>query len=400
MAAAKRSAPEPATSSRRRSGRLSSTPKKSNYFEDHTDTEKDETEIERPRKRGRPSKKDPPKVVKHETVTSEEYQEDENDNSAGDEEVSEEEYKESDGGDAEQDDEDDDNEVDEDAPMKVTIIPLEQLRDEGGVAYDDQKVHKNTCHFLSDLKANNKRAWLKSHDGEYRRALKDWNTFVEATTMTVIDIDETIPELPVKDVSFRIHRDIRFSKDPTPYKPHFSAAWSRTGRKGPYACYYIHLEPKHSFIGGGLWCPEKDSLARLRRSIDARPARWRRVLENPTFKDVFFPKVKTGKGKEDALVDAFFEKNKEYALKKRPQGYEITHRDIKLLRLKSFTVGKKIDESMLLADNAQEQVGDVIRGLAPFVEFLNSIVMPDPGADSSGSDEDGNQDEEDDDDEL
>ena len=55
---------------------------------------------------------------------------------------------------------------------------------------------------------------------------------------------------------------------------------------------------------------------------------------------------------------------------------------------------------MLLADNAQEQVGDVIRGLAPFVEFLNSIVMPDPGADSSGSDEDGNQDEEDDDDEL
>jgi uncharacterized protein (TIGR02453 family) len=137
--------------------------------------------------------------------------------------------------------------------------------------------------------------------------------------MTIIDIDETIPELPAKDVSFRIHRDIRFSKDPTPYKPHFSAAWSRTGRKGPYACYYIHLEPKHSFIGGGLWCPEKDSLARLRRSIDARPARWRRMLGNASFKDVFFPNVKTGKGKEDALVDAFFDKNKEYALKKRPQ---------------------------------------------------------------------------------
>lgn len=57
-----------------------------------------------------------------------------------------------------------------------------------------------------------------AHDGEYRRALKDWHSFVEETTMTIIDVDETIPELPVKDVSFRIHRDIRFSKDPTPYK--------------------------------------------------------------------------------------------------------------------------------------------------------------------------------------
>lgn len=57
-----------------------------------------------------------------------------------------------------------------------------------------------------------------AHDGEYRRALKDWNSFVESTSESVIEADETIPELPVKDLTFRIHRDIRFSKDPTPYK--------------------------------------------------------------------------------------------------------------------------------------------------------------------------------------
>lgn len=57
-----------------------------------------------------------------------------------------------------------------------------------------------------------------ANDGEYRRALKDWESFVEATTQTVVEVDETVPELPVKDVAFRIHRDIRFSKDPTPYK--------------------------------------------------------------------------------------------------------------------------------------------------------------------------------------
>ena len=66
----------------------------------------------------------------------------------------------------------------------------------------------------SGLKVNGTAA----HDGEYRRALKDWQSFVEATTLSIVDVDETIPELPVKDVIFRIYRDIRFSKDPTPYK--------------------------------------------------------------------------------------------------------------------------------------------------------------------------------------
>jgi uncharacterized protein (DUF2461 family) len=149
-------------------------------------------------------------------------------------------------------------------------------------------------------------------------------------------VDETIPELPTKDVIFRIHRDIRFSKDPTPYKvpqiltlfdchpinspgqPHFSAAWSRTGRKGPYACYYIHCEPGgSSFIGGGLWCPEKGHVDKLRRSIDRHPARWRRALDDPLLKAAFFPKLKRGSGPE-AAISAFVENNKHHALKKRP----------------------------------------------------------------------------------
>lgn len=126
------------------------------------------------------------------------------------------------------------------------------------------------------------------HDGEYRRALKDWNTFVESFTSRITEADFTIPELPSKDVIFRIHRDVRFSKDPTPYKPHFSAAWSRTGRKGPYACYYVHVEPGgHCFVGGGLWCPPGEQVHTLRASIDERPARWRRVLNEERFRKTF-----------------------------------------------------------------------------------------------------------------
>ncbi|KAK5987905.1 hypothetical protein PT974_12041 [Cladobotryum mycophilum] len=428
MPARKRSAPEPAqpNGARRRSGRSGA--QKSSYFED---SEQDKEEEAPPKKkRGRPStKKAPAKEESDEDQYKEETEEDvvEEEEEEEDEDVVEEEEppkkkrgrgrppakspakktaskkkaaarEESDGDQykdkpeeaaAEEDDDDDDDE----GVRKVEIIPLEKMRDDGGVEYEDDKLHKNTLLFLRDLKANNKRPWLKAHDGEYRRSLKDWQTFVEATTAKLIEVDETIPELPAKDVIFRIHRDIRFSKDPTPYKAHFSAAWSRTGRKGPYAVYYIHCEPKACFIGGGLWMPDAQYIAKLRASIDERPGRWRRALNNPIFKNVFFPGVKESAG-EEGVVKAFVEKNKGNALKKRPMGYDVTHRDIELLKLKNFTVGTSIDEhDILCSDDAQEKLADIMRGLHPFIAFLNSIVMPDPNVDEDDDTEDDEDDE-------
>ena len=142
MAPRKRSAPEPAEGGRRRSGRISSTPKKSNYFED-TEEEAEAEARESPKKRGRPAKK--ARVEEKAPVgdESDDYRDEE------DEAVQEDE------------DEDEDEEVDEDAPMKKTIIPLEKMRDTGGVEYEDERVHNNTMLFLRDLKANNKRSWLK-----------------------------------------------------------------------------------------------------------------------------------------------------------------------------------------------------------------------------------------------
>jgi hypothetical protein len=135
MPARKRGASEPSEGGRRRSGRISSTPKKSSYFEDPEDELS-----EPPRKRGRPSKC--ASIAKEET-------EDEFDDYT--DEVEE----------PVQENEDEDDEVDEDAPMQKTIIPLEKMRDTGGIEYEDEKIHKNTVLFLRDLKANNKRSWLK-----------------------------------------------------------------------------------------------------------------------------------------------------------------------------------------------------------------------------------------------
>ncbi|KAH8884645.1 hypothetical protein GQ53DRAFT_751929 [Thozetella sp. PMI_491] len=294
--------------------------------------------------------------------------------------------------------EDDDEEFDEAAPPKVTFIPHVKLRDEGGVPYKDDRLHKNTMEFLKDLKANNKRSWLKSNDAEYRRSLKDWNSYVETMSQKIIEKDETIPELPTKDIVFRIYRDIRFSNDPTPYKPHYSAAWSRTGRKGPYACYYIHLEPGKCFVGGGLWHPEASAVARLRASIDERPHRWRRVLCDPAFQRTFLPDAKVKKGKkgkdtkaedEKAIFKAFADANKEGALKTKPKGFDADHRDIELLKLRNYVVGTKMSDDVFTTTKGQNEVIEVIGAMAGFVSFLNATVMPDPGMDDDSSDDDG-----------
>ncbi|KAG6060642.1 hypothetical protein E4U17_003814 [Claviceps sp. LM77 group G4] len=378
MPVRKTSAPEKQSTIRRRSGRLSTSAQKSSYFEDPHDSDESEPAAKKRRKATFE------RETKHEEESEDRYEE-----SADEARHDDEQDDDNDGNEEGEDDDDDD-----DAPRKVVILPLEKLRDTGDVDYADHKVHRNTLLFLKDLKANNRRAWLKSHDGEYRRALKDWQTFVEIATQTVIDVDETVPELPFKDVFFRIYRDIRFSKIKTPYKPHFSAAWSRTGRKGPYACYYIHCEPGSSFIGGGLWQPQASSIAKLRRSIDRYPDRWRHSLNETSFKKTFFPKIKANAG-PDAVVKAFAERNKENALKKRPMGYEITHRDIELLKLRNYTIGTKIDADFFTKDDVQERLADLIRGLCGFVTFLNSIVLPDPGMgdeddeNGSGGDEDG-----------
>ena len=218
--------PPQASSDRRRSTRISSSGQKSRYFE--ADSDEDDFDIDgdfsasKPRtSRGKPSAK---KAKKAKVVVDDDDEED----------VYQDEEPDKNGAQEEEEDDDDD----EDDGPRVTIIPKPKLRDIDGVPYEDERLHQNTLLFLKDLKANNKRSWLKRkytehcrssafecktnnsqvHDNEYRRSLKDWESFVETMTQKIAELDETIPELPVKDVVFRIYRDVRFSKDPTPYK--------------------------------------------------------------------------------------------------------------------------------------------------------------------------------------
>ncbi|KAE8349926.1 hypothetical protein BDV28DRAFT_140147 [Aspergillus coremiiformis] len=259
-------------------------------------------------------------------------------------------------------------------PGKEIFIKKPKARDPGTVPYQEHTLHPNTFLFLLDLAENNERAWLKAHDADYRASKKDWEGFVESLTEKISEMDSTIPDLPVKDLVFRIHRDIRFSKNPTPYKTHFSAAWSRTGKKGPYAAYYVHCQPRSCFVGSGLWHPEADKLALMREDIDRNSHRLKAVLGEEGIRREFF----NGVPDEEKAVEAFINQNQESALKTKPKGYDLDNENIRLLRLRSFTIGRPLTDEELMSPNAPDKIAALIGIMEPFVTYLNSVVMPDP----------------------
>ncbi|GME49914.1 Protein fam92a1 [Neofusicoccum parvum] len=136
--------------------------------------------------------------------------------------------------------------------------------------------------------------------------------------------------------------------------------------------------------GGGLWMPAADSLQKLRQDIDRKPHKIKGVLTNARIRKEFFEGIPND---EKKAVRAFAKKNAESALKTRPQGYDKEHRDIELLRLRSFTIGTKLDNSAVVGAGGLQRIADLISCMVPFITYLNSVVMPD--APSSDSDDAG-----------
>ncbi|KUM66460.1 hypothetical protein ACN42_g571 [Penicillium freii] len=263
-------------------------------------------------------------------------------------------------------------------PGQEVIIAKPKARDAGKTPYQDETLHPNTKLFLIDIASNNDRQWLKAHDPDYRAAKKDFETFVESLTPKIAEVDATVPELPVKDLVglrilllllfvpahklssqvFRIHRDVRFSKNPLPYKVGYLLL------RVPVAvacrmCARISLLP-----GCGLWNPESEPLALLREDIDDNSAGLKEILRAPEMRREF---LKGAADDDDAVVDAFTHHNRESALKTKPKGYEADNKNIKLLRLRSFTIGKPIPDDELTGDDAQEKIATLVGVMEPFV---------------------------------
>lgn len=233
----------------------------------------------------------------------------------------------------------------------------------GEVPYADDTLHPNTLAFLGDLSLNNERDWFQARELQFRATKADFDSFIGALGRAIMTVDDTVPELPIKDLTFRIYRDIRFSNDRTPYKTFLAAYYSRSGRKGPWAGYYFSLEPGgKTLLACGLWQPPAPDLALVRSSIDESFERWREVLEDPGFVEFF--------GGKEGLMKT------EDQLKTCPKGYSKEHGEIAMLRLKSFNVRMKFSDEEVLDDGFMDIVTLVIEQMHPFVTLLNSIIRP------------------------
>ena len=154
-----------------------------------------------------------------------------------------------------------------------------------------------TFDFLRDLKSNNNRLWFGEHKSEYIQAYGDMlETVVQLlAAITTFDSDIAASHLDPKSCIMRINRDIRFSKDKSPYKTNVFAFINKGGKKSPWGGYYLHLEPGGSFAGGGIYMPEPAVLEQTRREIDAHLGNGRQLLQRRclphNFRKGYYPQV-------------------------------------------------------------------------------------------------------------
>lgn len=210
--------------------------------------------------------------------------------------------------------------------------------------------------FLQQLQENNDKAWMDAHRDDYQTARESFIELVKHLLRGLEVKDEGVRGLDPKKCIFRINRDIRFSKDKSPYKTNFGAALSEGGRKSGNAAYYLHLQPNdESFIGGGVYQPPSEVLAKVRQEIDYNASELRKIASAPDFKACF------GEIQGDSL-------------KRAPKGYDPDHPNIALLKLKDYIVLRKLTDDEVTNKQFPDQALAVFKTMIPFVHYLNVAV--------------------------
>ncbi|MBS1778716.1 MAG: DUF2461 domain-containing protein [Bacteroidetes bacterium] len=216
-------------------------------------------------------------------------------------------------------------------------------------------LQKATIDFLTNLEKNNNKAWFDENRKKYEAAKGDFENFVETVKTALTKLEPALADHKSKDAIFRIFRDVRFSKDKTPYKSHFGAYFSRAGRKAPDAGYYMHIEPGKSFLAGGMWMPDAPILKKLRQEIDYNFDEFKSIIGKPAFKKQFTK----WEGEQ---------------LKTLPQGYTADNPAIEFLKMKSFIVSMPIADKDVLAKDSVKQIEKVYTQMKPLVDFLNRAL--------------------------
>ncbi len=217
---------------------------------------------------------------------------------------------------------------------------------------------KDSLQFLDDLKANNNRDWFLDNKKRYELFKKDYHQLVADFLDVMKPLDASLEMLEVKNCTFRINRDIRFSKDKSPYKDHLGV-WLSSGSKGNNrAGYYVHIAREGSFVAGGFYCPEAQDLKKIRKEIAYFYEDLDEILANKNFKKVFND----------------FDRNETNVLKNPPRGYEKEHPAIEYLKLKSFETSQKFDIKEILEPDFVARMCQKLILLKPLNDFMNRAL--------------------------
>lgn len=214
--------------------------------------------------------------------------------------------------------------------------------------------------FLANLAENNDRAWFEANRAEYEALRDGFTAFVGQVIADAAEWDETLRWVDPKDCIYRIYRDVRFSRDKTPYKTTFSAVISERGRRGHGPSYYFQVDRAGGVMaGGGVWMPEAERLAAIRGYVAEHPERLRKVMNGREFRDTF-----------GGLWDG-------HTLKRPPSGYSDATPMIEVIKLKSFIVER--EREIGPADEMRAWIGETFRAMHPYILWLRGAVAASPG---------------------
>ena len=212
--------------------------------------------------------------------------------------------------------------------------------------------------FLSELTANNNREWFQDNKARYERDVRD------ALVQFVSDFGDRLREISPHMVAdprlsggsvFRIYRDVRFSKDKSPYKTNAGVHFRHeVGREVHGPGLYLHLQPGFVFAGAGIWRPNSATVGKIRSAIVSNPGRWRNIVDDDEFNSVY-----TLEGE---------------SLKRAPKGIDPDHPLIGHLKLKSFVATTNFTEDDACSPDFIEMYTKACTIAAPFSEFLTTAV--------------------------
>jgi len=211
---------------------------------------------------------------------------------------------------------------------------------------------KEVLSFFKKLEKNNNREWFELNKPEFKRIEAEVKHFGQQLK-EALEATEHIDRVKL----FRVYRDVRFSKDKTPYKTHFGISMHR--EKPCYrGGYYVHLKPNKNFAAVGFWDPNKEDLLRIRKELELDPSEFRELMQESDFKNTWGDL----EGEE---------------VKTAPKGFSKEDPNIDLIRKKMFLFRKKYSDKEVLSPNFLEQLAQDFRTVRPFLDYMSSVLTTD-----------------------